>query len=88
MAGITAAVVGVILNLAIWFALHTWFREARHFERYGLSFDVPLLGTLDPWTILLSAAAMVAIFRFQTGLIPTLLACSAAGLLLHFAGAL
>ena len=28
LAGITAAVVGVILNLAIWFALHTWFREA------------------------------------------------------------
>jgi chromate transporter len=87
LAGITAAVVGVILNLAIWFALHTWFREARHFEGYGLSFDVPLLGTLDPWTILLSAAAMVAIFRFKTGLIPTLLAASAAGLLLHLAGA-
>jgi chromate transporter len=84
LAGITAAVVGVILNLAIWFALHTWFREAQHF---GLSFDVPLPATLDPWTILLSAAAMVAIFRFKTGLIPTLLACSAAGLLLHLAGA-
>src|SRR6266545_4667022 len=37
LAGITAAVVGVILNLAIWFALHTWFREARHFGGYGLS---------------------------------------------------
>ena len=29
LSAITAAVVGVILNLAVWFALHTWFREAR-----------------------------------------------------------
>ena len=86
LAGITAAVVGVILNLAIWFALHTWFREARQIQGFGFSFDVPVPGTLDPWALLLSAAAMVAIFRFKTGMIPTLLACSAAGLLMHFAG--
>ena len=36
LAGITAAVVGVILNLAIWFALHTWFREAVHLRGFGL----------------------------------------------------
>ena len=87
LAGITAAVVGVILNLAIWFALHTWFLEARHIQAFGLSFDVPVLASLDPWAILLSIAAMIAIFRFKAGMIPTLLACSAAGLLLHLAGA-
>ena len=86
LAGITAAVVGVILNLAIWFALHTWFREARRVTGFGFSFDVPVIGTFEPWTILLSMAAMIAIFRFKTGMIPTLLACSAAGLLLHLAG--
>jgi chromate transporter len=88
LAGITAAVVGVILNLAIWFALHTWFHEAQQVKGFGFSFDVPVLGTVDPWALLLSAAAMVAIFRFKTGMIPTLLACSAAGLLLHFTGAI
>ena len=86
LAGITAAVVGVILNLAIWFALHTWFREAWHFRGFGFSFDVPVIGSFEPWTILLSLVAMIAIFRFKAGMIPTLLACSAAGVLLHFAG--
>ena len=87
LAGITAAVVGVILNLAIWFALHTWFRAAWHFRGFGFSFDVPVIGTFEPWAILLSVAAMIAIFRFKAGMIPTLLACSAAGVLLHLAGA-
>ncbi|HEX3416606.1 MAG TPA: chromate transporter, partial [Stellaceae bacterium] len=86
LAGITAAVVGVILNLAIWFALHTWFREAWHFRGFGFSLDVPAIGTFEPWTILLSVAALIAIFRFKAGMIPTLLVCSAAGVLLHLAG--
>jgi chromate transporter len=87
LAGITAAVVGVILNLAIWFALHTWFRGAHRVKGFGFSFDVPVLSSLDPWALLLSLAAMIAIFRFKVGMIQTLLACSAAGLLLHLAGA-
>jgi chromate transporter len=86
LAGITAAVVGVILNLAIWFALHTWFHEAYRVKGFGFSFDVPVLSSLDPWALVLSIAAMVAIFRFKAGMIPTLLACSAAGVVLHLAG--
>ena len=78
--------VGVILNLAIWFALHTWFRAAWHLEGFGFSLDVPAIGTFEPWTILLSVAALIAIFRFKAGMIPTLLVCSAAGALLQFAG--
>src|SRR6266700_1941021 len=88
LAGITAAVVGVILNLAIWFALHTWFHEVRHLRGFGLSFDVPALSSIDPWALLLSAAAMVAIFRFKTVMIQTLLACSVAGIVLYLAGAI
>jgi chromate transporter len=80
-------VVGVILNLAIWFALHTWFRDATHITRYGFSFDLPVIASADPWALGLSIAAIVAMFRFKAGAIPTLLVCSAAGLLLHFAGA-
>jgi chromate transporter len=45
-----------------------------------------VIGTFEPWTILLSVAAMIAIFRFKAGMIPTLLACSAAGVLLHLEG--
>ena len=41
LAAITAAVVGVILNLAVWFALHTWFRETRPVRAMGFGFDAP-----------------------------------------------
>src|SRR4051812_13764653 len=88
LAGITAAVVGVILNLAIWFALHTWFHEVRQLRGFGLSFDMPVLSSVDPWALLLSAAAVVAIFRFKSGMIQTLLACSLAGIALYFARAI
>jgi len=86
LSAITAAVVGVILNLAVWFALHTWFREARPVRALGVSFDAPLPASLDPWALALSATALVAIFRFKAGMIPTLLACAAGGVVLHFMG--
>jgi chromate transporter len=86
LTAITAAVVGVILNLAIWFALHTWFRQARPVRGFGLSFDAPVLPSLDLWALALSAAAILAIFRFKAGMIPTLLACSVAGIILHVIG--
>jgi chromate transporter len=88
LAGITAAVVGVILNLAIWFALHTWFRESQHARGFGLSFDAPVVASIDPWAVALSLAAMIAIFRFKAGMIQTLLACSATGVLLYLVGAI
>ena len=86
LAAITAAVVGVILNLAVWFALHTWFREAATVRFAGLSFDMPMPTSIDPWAITLSAAAVLAIFRFKAGVILTLLACALAGVGLHLAG--
>ncbi|MDP9096130.1 MAG: chromate transporter, partial [Pseudomonadota bacterium] len=86
LAAITAAVVGVILNLAVWFALHTWFRETTPVRQALFAFDAPLLASLDPWALALSAAALVAVLRFQAGLAPTLLACAAAGLVRHAAG--
>jgi chromate transporter len=86
LAGITAAVVGVILNLAIWFALHTIFRETVPARWHGLGFDMPVLTSVNPWAFILSLAAIVAIFRFKAGTIQTLAASSAAGILLYLAG--
>jgi chromate transporter len=80
--------VGVILNLAIWFAIHTVFRETIPVRAFPLNFDAPKLATVDPWTLLLSIAAAVAIFRFKVGMIPTLAGCCAAGIALFFAGVL
>src|SRR5437763_5784243 len=87
LAGITAAVVGVILNLAIWFALHTWFRDTVPVGGYGIGFDMPVLSSLNAWALLLSLAAMVGIFRFKAGTMQVLAACSAAGIALYLAGA-
>jgi chromate transporter len=88
LSAITAAVVGVILNLAIWFAIHAIFHETQPFRRFGLSVDAPVLSSLDPWALALSAAAVVAIFRFKAGMIRTLLASSAIGVMLYLGGAI
>ena len=88
LSAITAAVVGVILNLAIWFAIHTIFREVFHIGQFGLSFDAPILSSVNMWALLLSVAAAIAIFRLKAGMLPTLIACSLAGLGLYLAGAI
>ena len=87
LSAITAAVVGVILNLAVWFALHTLFAEVRPLIAGPVRFDVPVPASLNPWALLLASAALLAVFRFRTGVIPTLAACAAAGMALRLAGA-
>jgi chromate transporter len=86
LSAITAAVVGVVLNLAIWFAIHTVFRETVPIRAFPLSFDAPNLLAVDPWALVLSIAAAVAIFRFKVGMIPTLAACCIAGIVLYLLG--
>jgi chromate transporter len=86
LSAITAAIVGVILNLAVWFTSHTWFGEHVRVQARPLSFDLPVLATVQPWAVALSIAAIVAIFRFNASLFATLGACSAAGLALHLLG--
>src|SRR5207245_1214226 len=88
LSAITAAVVGVVLNLAIWFALHTIFRQVTPVHDYGLAFDLPVLASVDPWALALSVAAIVVIFRFPVVMITPLLAGSAVGIILHLAGVL
>ncbi|WP_424630188.1 chromate efflux transporter [Bradyrhizobium sp. SYSU BS000235] len=83
LSAITAAVVGVILNLAVWFAIHTLFRETAPVRAPGLAFDVPVLASVDHWAVLLAAGAAIAIFRFNANMIATLGGCALAGLALH-----
>ncbi|MBY4629378.1 chromate efflux transporter [Rhizobium croatiense] len=80
MSAITAAVVGVILNLAIWFGLHTLFAEVAVVRLAGLRLDIPVLQSAVPAAMALSAVAAIAIFRFKTSVIATLLSCAAAGM--------
>jgi chromate transporter len=88
LSAITAAVVGVVLNLAIWFAIHTVFRQTVQVRAFPLSFDAPNLASVDLWALALSVAAAVAIFRFKVGMIPTLAASCVAGICLYLAGAI
>jgi chromate transporter len=85
LSAVTAAVVGVILNLAVWFGVHVVFRQTLPWRGYGLALDAPVPGSLDPFATVLAVAAALALFRFRVGVIPTLLACSVAGVLLQLA---
>ena len=86
LSAITAAVVGVVLNLAVWFAIHSIFREVQPVQISLLSFDAPRLASVDPWALALAVAAAVAIFRFKVGMIATLAGCCAAGVVLFLLG--
>jgi chromate transporter len=82
LSAITAAVVGVILNLALWFAVHTIFVQTVNWR----GIDVPVLLSLNPAALALSLGAAYAIFRMKAGMLQVLAATSAAGVLAHLAG--
>jgi chromate transporter len=67
LTGITAAVVGVILNLAAFFAFHVLWPA-------GFS------GRFDAFSLIVGLAALAALWRYRTGMIPVIFACGAAGL--------
>jgi chromate transporter len=81
LAGVTAAIVGVVLNLAVWFSLHTLFGSLSEIHTYGMRLLVPVWHTLDFPALLIAVAAFLAIFRFRAGLLPTLAGSAAAGVL-------
>ena len=85
LSAVTAAVVGVILNLAVWFAIHTIFAQVGVAGRPYLTLPLPVWSTIDWPALVLSAAAVVATFRFKSGMIVTFGACSAAGAIWYLA---
>lgn len=86
LSAITAAVVGVILNLSIWFALHTLFRETVPVHAFPLDFDRPVLTSVDVPALVLSIAAATAIFRFKLGMLTVLAGSCVAGVASRLAG--
>jgi chromate transporter len=67
LTGITAAVVGVILNLAVFFAYHVMWPQG-------------FKGYFEWFSVLLAVAALLALLRYGAGIIPVILGCGAAGL--------
>jgi len=80
LSAITAAVVGIILNLAVWFALHVLFAEVVRVSGFGMSVDVPVLSSVNLAALALTLAAVIAVFRFKIGMLKVLAACALAGL--------
>ena len=86
LAGITAAVVGVVLNLTIWFSLHTLFAVVSE-ERLGpLVLQVPAWATLDWAAAAIALGAAVATLRFHVGMLPLIAGCAALGVLWRLLG--
>jgi chromate transporter len=79
LSAITAAVVGVVLNLAVWFGLHVVFGAVDERRVYGVRLLVPDVATIDPAALALAALALVAMLRFKVGMIPMLGASAALG---------
>jgi chromate transporter len=67
LTGITAAVVGVVLNLAAFFAYHVLWPQG--FE-----------GTFEWFSALIGAAAFIALFKYKAGIVPLIGACAIVGL--------
>lgn len=79
LSAITAAVVGVVLNLAVWFALHTVFQHLTPWRWGPLTLELPQPGSVEPGALLLTVAAMFVMLRFKRGLGWTLLGSAALG---------
>src|SRR5260221_8119724 len=85
LAAITAAVVGVILNLAVWFALHVLFADVRELQLLGIALKVPSIESINIPSLILTMGAMLAVFRFKVGMIQVLAASSVLGVLYYLA---
>ena len=87
LAAITAAVVGVVLNLAVWFALHVIFRTLAPVRWGPVELAVPALASLDPLALAIAGAALVAMLRFHVGMLPTLGASALLGVITRWIAA-
>jgi chromate transporter len=85
LAAVTAAVVGVIANLALWFGLRVLFAEVRRVEVGPATLDMPVPGSLDLLALALAALAAVCLFHLKLGLLKTLGITAVVGLVAKLA---
>ena len=86
LAAVTAAVVGVILNLAFWFTLHFLFARTVEFRSGPFAIDLPDIRSMQPTALIFSAVALLAVFRFRIGIGWVLGGCALAGMMLRLVG--
>jgi chromate transporter len=83
---VTAAAIGMILNLSVWFGIRTMFRHIERGRWLGFEFDMPDLSSAHWWSVALFAGAAIAILRFKVGTVKTLAVASALGIVLFMCG--
>jgi chromate transporter len=86
LSAVTAAVVGVILNLTLWFAIHVVWTEVQQVGAGPVRMELPVLASVDWAAAALSALALLAVFRWQWGMVAVLGGSAALGLALWAAG--
>ncbi|MDB5468539.1 MAG: chromate transporter [Caulobacter sp.] len=78
---VTAAVLGVIGSLALWFALHVVFTDAAMLETpWGGRLSMPVWGSFDLWALVLAVAAGAALIRFHVNVMLVIVGCALVGL--------
>jgi chromate transporter len=80
LAGVTAAVVGVILNLSLWFALHVLFARVDAVSLGPLRLWTPELSSISPEVVVLTVIAAVLLLGLRFGIVTTLAIAAAASL--------
>lgn len=82
--GISAGVVGVILNLSVWFVLKTLFVSSQAVKVFPLDFEYPVWSSLDAYALGICLASMVLIFFYKRSIHVTLLVSMVLGILTKF----
>lgn len=81
LTAITAAVVGVILNLSMWFSWHTLFRDVRTWNKFGMHVQVPTLYSMNIASASIAVLACLLTFRWKQGMATTLAVSVATGVI-------
>jgi chromate transport protein ChrA len=81
LSAVTGGVLGVVLTFAIRFGTRTIFRESEPISAFGLDFSLPNFASADPWALAIAIVAGIAMFRFRLGMVQTLAASCAVGII-------
>jgi chromate transporter len=85
LTGITAAVVGVIANLSVFFSIHTLFADTGTHHWGPVNITGPVWSTLSPRAVFVTALAFVLVFRYRLSVMRVLGICAAVGAGLYIA---
>lgn len=81
LSAITAAVVGVIANLALWFALQVLFDKQTRISIAWMELDLPMWSSVNSAALVLTALAFIGLFRLKIGLLTLIFSAACAGFL-------